>query len=494
MNPKRVVSIYNRIPIVASSNPFINPYSPKTERIPFVGNHTNRLVAKTKDQIFYNVMPESQKNDITETRKVWLHKRGGFTADTTVFAGGGAGRGIFYWPETGKTYTVIGTKVYANTAEIATLTTSTGKVWFEEFKGTNHLLIMGDATDLFTINTSDTVVDITDADLPTGPITPIFFDSYIFVIKSGTPEIYNSNVDVPTAWTSGDFLSSEQYADDLVALKRQINYVVGFGQYSTEFFFDAENATGSPLERNEGVGLKVGCAARDSIGQIDRRVFWIAQTQVGEPSVWMFDGLSASEIATESIKKILFNEGSNLTNTTAWICNHKGHTLYIINLNARNIVYDVDEKIWTDWSINSSSTHAVLPFKYATEGANNKILVLHNTDGKIYRLDPTIFTDDAGAILVEIITDRVDFKTNNWKTQLDLSLIADIQSSGTVTISWSDDDYVTFSATRSLDLTANRAFTKAGGVFRRRAYKLLHSTNAAFRAETLEVTYQMRTN
>lgn len=477
---------------MASSNPFISPFSPKTERVALVGNHTNRLAATSKDQIFYNVLPEAQKNEITGSKKVWLHKRGGFTADTTVIGGGGTGRGLFYWPETGKKYSVIGNKVYSNTTQIHTLATSTGTCWFEEYKGTSHLLIIGDGTDLLTINTSDTVADISDADLPAGPICPIFFDSYIFVIKSGTPELYNSNVDDPTAWTGGDFLSAEQYSDDLVALKRQINYIVGFGLYSTEFFFDAENASGSPLERNEGVSLKVGCAARDSVCQIDRRIFWVAQTQTGEPSVWMFDGLTATEIATDTIKKILANEAANLTSATAWIINHKGHTLYTINLNARTIVYDTEEKIWVDWSINSGGSHAVLPFKYATEGANNTILVLHNTDGKIYTLSPSTHQDDAGAILVDIVTDRVDFNTTNWKVLHGFTLIGDIQSSGTVTLSWSDDDYVTFSNTRSLDMTAGRAYTKAGGVFRRRAFKIIHSANAPFRVESIELTYQPR--
>jgi hypothetical protein len=476
--------------MAASNTP--NPYAPKTERIPLVGNHTNRLAAASKDQVFYNVIPESVVNPITETKKVWLNKRGAFNAETTVIGGGGVGRAIYYWPETGKVYTVIGTKVYENTTEKYTLTTSTGTCWFAEFKGTNHLLVLGDGTDLVTITTGGVVTDIADVDLPVGPITPVFFDSYIFVAKAGTPEIYNSNVDVPSAWTSGDFISAEQYADDTIALIRQINYVVAFGQYSTEFFFDAANASGSPLERNEGVSMKVGLAARDTVAQIDRRIFWVGQTQTGDPAVWQFEGLTASEISSEAIRKILVNEGSNLANATAWICSHKGHALYVINLNARTIVFDLEEKMWVDWSINSGGNHAVLPFKYATEGSNNKVLVLHNTDGKIYELDPALHVDDAGAILVEIITDKVDFGTTNFKQQIGCTLVGDVQSTGTVTLSWSDDDYVTYSATRSLSLSAGRAYTKAGGVFRRRSYKLLFSTTAPFRAEAIELTYQLR--
>lgn len=470
----------------------------QSARVPLVGNHTNRLASEAKDQVFYNVIPESMENKITGTKKIWLNKRGGIKANLTVLGGGGAGRGIFYWPETGKVYSVIGTKVYANSTEIYTLTTSTGTCWFSEFKGTSHLLVLGDGTDLVSITTSDVATDISDADVPAGPITPVFFDSYIFVIKSGTPEIYNSNVDDPTAWTPGDFLSAEQYADDLVALIRHVNYVVGFGQHSVEFFFDAENASGSPLQRNESVSLKAGLAARDSIAQIDRRIFFIGQTTTGEPSVWQFEGLMPTEISNEMVCKILSNEGSSLSSAKAYVITHKGHTMYVVNLTSRTIVYDCDEKMWFDWSYNNAGTHIAMPFNYVTEGANNKILMLHSTDGRVYELDSATHQDEYSggtvAIFVDVRTDRVDFDTDAYKHQAKFSLICDKQSSGTVVVDWTDDDYTTWNTSRTLDLTTSRTYTKAGGSFRRRAFRLRHTANAPFRAESFELDYQVRVN
>jgi hypothetical protein len=481
---------------VASSNPFISPYSPKTERVPFSGNPSNRLSSSSKDSAFYNVIPENVKNEMTDAKKVWLNKRGGFAAETTVIGGGGVGRAIFYWAATDKVYTVIGNKLYSNSTSIKTLNTSTGTCWIVEFldSGGTQDLVVGDGVDLYTVDTSDVVVEITDGDLPTTQITPVFFDSYLFILKANTPSIYNSEVDDVTAWDPTDFLSAEQYPDNLIALARQVNYLVAFGPYSTEFFYDAANASGSPLSRQEAVSLKVGLAARDTVAQIDRHLYFVGQTQTGEPSVWVFEGLTGSEISNEFIRKILTAEGSNLSSAKAWICSHKGHKLYILNLNARTLVYDCGEKVWTEWSINSGGSHAVLPFNFATEGANNKILALHATDGKIYRLNPEVHIDDAGAILTSITTDRVDFNSNNYKQQQGLALICDRQSSGTVTVDWSDDDYTTWSNSRSLDLTAGRAYTKAGGVFRRRAYRFAHTANTPFRAETVELEYQLRTS
>lgn len=480
---------------MASSNPFISPYTAKMTRIPLTGNMTNRLAAATKDQIFYNVIAETSKDEIAGTKKTWINKRGGFTAETTVVGGGGEGRALYYWPATSKTYAIIGDKLYANTSSIKTLATSTGTCWITEYitsAGTQRLIV-GDGVDMYTVNTSDTVTEITDADMPSTQITPVFFDSYIFIIKASTPQIWNSNVDDPTAWSAIDFTSAEMYPDNLIALARQVNYLVGLGPYSIEFYYDAANATGSPVRRQDTISIKVGLAARESVSQVDKRIIFVGQVQTGDPSVWMIEGLQPHEIGNEYIRRILTNEGSSLANAKSWICTHRGHTLYILNLSSRTIVYDCEDKFWVDWSTNSSSAHAVLPYNFGTQGANNKILVLHNTDGKIYRLDPAVHTDDAGAILVSITTDRIDLNTNNYKQQLGVTLLSDIQSSGSVTIDWSDDDYTTWSSSRTLSLTSGRAYTKAGGVFRRRAYRLQHSTNTAFRAEALELDYQLRT-
>jgi hypothetical protein len=469
-------------------------YDYDTLRIPLVGNHHNREASVTKDQIFYNVVVDIIKtplsNTYTETQRPFINKRGGFTANTTVFASGGTGRGMYYWSRSGKTYSVVATKVYSNTTEIATLTTSSGSVYFYEATGTTDYLMVSDGTKLYTITTTDTWAEVTDGDLPAGNTTPVSLDGYVFVIKAGTDEIYNSDVDAPTAWTASSFISAEMYPDNLVALARQVNYVVAFGSYSTEFLYDNENASGSPLARNQSIAIKTGLAAIDSIGQADRRLVFVGQSNIGDPGVWMFDGLTPSRISTEFIDKILYNEGSALSTAKAWICKHKGHVLYVLNLSSasRTLVYDLDEKLWFDWSSNSGGSHVVLPYNYATQGANNIVLVQHTSDGKLYKLDPTIYTDDAGAILVKIVTGRLDFGNAMQKRIFRAELIADIQSSGTVTFDWTNDDYTTWSSSRSLDLTT-RPYTKALGVLRRPAFRFLHSANAAFRIEAIEFDF-----
>ena len=458
----------------------------KTHRIPLFGNPNNRFTSASKDQLFYNMIFDVITNAATNSKTIYCQKRGAFVANTTVDAGGGVGRGIYYWARSGKTYSVIDAVVYSNATSIHTLATTTGTCWFHEATGSSDVLMIGDGTDLLTISTSDVVTDVSDADLPASPLTPVSLDGYVFVAKSGTDEIYNSDVDAPTAWTASSVLTAEMYPDNIIALARHVNYVIAFGLFSTELFYDNENSSGSPLRRNESVAIKVGLAARDSVAQTDKQTVFVGQTNNGEPSVWAFTGLTPESISTEFQNKILTAEGSNLTNATGNIIKHRGHTLYLLNLNARTLVYDLTEKIWSEWSINSASAHAVLPFKYFTQGANNTILALHSTDGKIYQLDPAQHQDDAGAILAWIITSKVDLGTTKQKRQFRIELVADKESTGTCTIEWSDDDYQNWKTARTLDLTV-RPFTKAGGIFRRRAYRIKHASNNPLRLEALEL-------
>ena len=465
-------------------------YDYDTVRVPLgISGPYQRLADVSKDQIFYNVVIDKVTNPLSEegkAQRIFLTKRGAFVADSTVKAGGGVGRGVYYWERTSKTYAVVDNALYSNGSSIQTLSTSTGTVWFCEASGASDVLVLVDGTKMYTISLSDVVTEITDADKPTSPITPVSMDGYIFVIKSGTDEIYNSDVDDPTTWIAGDFITADIFPDNLVALSRTISYVVAFGSYSTEMFYDAGNASGSPLSRNLSTSFKVGCAARDSVAATDRRCYWVGQTQTGEASVWELDGLTLKRVSNEFVEKALQNEGSNVSNITGWLCHHKGHFVYVMNLTNRTLVYDIDEKEWLDWSINSSGSHAVLPFKYMTQGPNQKILVLHSTDGKVYKLDPASYQDDAGAILTHLITTRVDMGSSQQKRMFRFELIADKESSGTCTVEWSDDDYQSWSVARSLDLTT-RPFTKACGIFRRRAFRIKHESNNPFRAEAIEM-------
>ena len=102
-----------------------------------------------------------------------------------------------------------------------------------------------------------------------------------------------------------------------------------------------------------------------------------------------------------------------------------------------------------------------------------------------------MYQDDGVNILMEAVTSPIDFETINQKTINRLSIVCDKTSASTLaTITYSKDDYNTWSTARTVDLSLRPFLTRIGR-FRRLAIKLTHADNYPVRIEDLEIDYNM---
>ena len=320
--------------------------------------------------------------------------------------------------------------------------------------------------------------------------SPSFMDGYMFLVK-GT-DIYNSNLDNPKKWSADEFITAEMYPDPIIGLARQNNQLLAMGEYSTEYFFDAGNATGSPLSKNDAITIQIGLAALNTVSDHEKTVLWVAQSKLGGRSVWMIDGFQAKQIGANAIERILDLE-TNTAAITSIVARMKGHYLYIINLPTANrtVVYDMEEKTWTEWSSWNGTSHNMFSFSAECDDNSGKSLLLHNSTGVIYKLDPTVYKDGASAIRYQINTPRFDVGTYNRKHLKQLALVGDVTSAATqpVNVRWSDDDQQTYSSVRVLDMNRSKPVLTQCGSFRRRSFELAFDGDADIRLEALELTY-----
>jgi hypothetical protein len=119
-----------------------------------------------------------------------------------------------------------------------------------------------------------------------------------------------------------------------------------------------------------------------------------------------------------------------------------------------------------------------------------------NNSGKIYTISPAAYgelhTDDGSTFTTEIRTSRIDHGTTKRKFIRSVGLVADEESTGTVTLEASDDDYQSWVTLGTFDLTAHKKrIYRCGSHTAGRAYRLRHSTNGAFRAEAIEIDYEV---
>jgi len=441
---------------------------------------------RTKDKRYKNCYPEKVSDE-----QVYVVKRPGLTADTTVAVA--AGRGVYTWRDL--PYSVFGTGLYNDTASIKTLSTSSGFVSFGDLDtGTKYLLIH-DGSKAYQVETDDTVTEITDAEYPGTVVRGlVVIDGFMFVMDSnGT--IYNSEQDTPLSWLAQDFISAEIDSDEGVAIAKHLNYLVAFGEWTTELFYNAGSSPGSPLARIDSAIIRTGCAAADTVAEGENFIAWVAQGRSHGRNVMVMQGIQPTKVSTKPIEKILNAEGSNLSNAYAYTVKSEGHYFYVLTLptSAITLVYDLIDQQWHEWTTYNGSTETYFTGISACEHGE-KLLIQDEDDGKLYEFSPTTYQDASQDIKVLLRTNKVDFGTQANKFMHRFEIIGDRATSSVDTaIRYTDDDYQTWSTSRSVDMS-KRATLHGLGSFQRRAFELTFTANAPWRIEKFNVVGELGTD
>jgi Phage stabilisation protein/Kelch motif len=218
---------------------------------------------------------------------------------------------------------------------------------------TAPLLVFKSTKDLYTFNSALNVLtkDSNVANYPATTVPGLVFLDSTFYVMDPQGRVWNSGLNDPTTWTALGFVAMQNEPSGGVAIAKYQNYVVAFGQWTTEFFWDAGGAPpGSPLLPNTTLPFQIGCAAAESVMEMQGSLVWVGQTKREGQGVYMFDGYSPTRISTPFVDQIL--QGSNLSTVYAFTVDSFGHSMYILDLDAANItlVYDFSTQLWNMWT------------------------------------------------------------------------------------------------------------------------------------------------
>jgi hypothetical protein len=451
------------------------------------------------DAYIENAIVEHVKKD-QDNPDIVLKNRPGATAITSVT--GTTAYGCYAW--TLNTYTapivffVIDKKLYSSATGSTVLKnlyngmTEIGWTEFLTSTGTRYL-ILSDGYYVYTIDSTYTVNNAAPFSILGVPkrhlANPIFLDGYLFVAKDSTGDIYNSDLDNPLSWTAGNYISAEMYPDVLYALSKNNNYIYAIGESSVEFFYNAGNATGTPLARYASGVLQIGVPYlwRRTVLQTDTEVFFVGDTGDGDYSVWLIDGFKPTMISTPNINRLLKKLGNAVGEygLSSYELRISGHKLFVINfIGYYALVYDSTTKIWYKWSTNTATSFS--PTHYlGSDGCGSPIgeSYLQDTSGIIYKIDDTVVLDGTKTFTTNITSPEMDFDTFNKKFFSKLTVLgretAMNAGNNTVSVSWSDDGYTTFNTPRTLPTNWSQTpFIFKLGSSRRRAFRItLNNTN-----------------
>lgn len=291
------------------------------------------------------------------------------------------------------------------TSSVGTITTACEPVDFAEVQiSAGNKLFLKNEDSAWQI-TGGALTQITDADYPSETVPgAVSLDSYIFVM---TPEaeIYNSDLDTPTAWNPLNFITAEMEPDAGVAIAKHLNYVVALGRWSTEFFYNAANATGSPLARLEASSLWIGCASARSVVNIGNNLLWVAKDRTKGRFVIALEGLTAQRVSTPAIDRIL--TASTLTTVQSYPVMLDGHLFYVLNLvdDGLTLVMDLTTKKWAVWTtLVAAAAQSVSSITRSGETATVGITAHGHAEGAIVTLAGADQADYNGDFIAHNVT------------------------------------------------------------------------------------------
>ena len=229
------------------------------------------------------------------------------------------------------------------------------------YNGTFAITVTAPTTFTYTMTGTPAASPATGTITATGGRTTVpgivYLDGYFFVMDENAV-VYNSGLNDPLTWEALDFITAAIEPGQGVALAKSQNYVVAFKEWSTEFFYNVGNATGSPLSPVLSAFTLTGCANGESVAYLDETVLWVSKARQQGPGVYRMRELQQEKVSTPDVDRILAADG--VSDVYAYGVRIAGHSFYVLGLRTIGItiVYDATNGTWAEWTSLTLQTPA----------------------------------------------------------------------------------------------------------------------------------------
>jgi len=233
-----------------------------------------------------------------------------------------------------------------------------------------------------------------------GGDTVTFLDGYFVVNAPGTREFFISQGYDGFTWNALNFASKEAYTDTLQAVTVDNSCLVLLGDVSQEYWQDVGSFP-FPLLRIPGSPTDMGVAATFSVARCNGALMYLGRARRGGLSVVMIENYRPKTVSTPDLD-YLFNEYVNPADAIAFGYRQNGHEFYQISFQQQGVtwLYDATSAVWSTLVSGAVTRH------YANYGCqfNFHVMVSDYRNGKVYVLDPSVYTDNGELIARELIT------------------------------------------------------------------------------------------
>lgn len=299
----------------------------------------------------------------------------------------------------------------------------------------------------------------------------------------------------PDLWTDlTNVIGAQIEPDPGVCIAKQLVYILALKQWSTEVFYDAQNAPGSsPLSPVQGAKMNYGCVSADSLQDIDGALLWVASNRASAVQIILVDNLKPTVVSTKAIERLLSEANFAEGNVASMGVKYEGHRFYVLTLKSDNLtlVYDLTDKLWAQWTDVDGNYFKGI----ANTFFNTLRLIQHESNGMLYFLGSEYYSDDDAIITTDLYTPNFDGGVRRRKQLNMMEFIGDQTPGSVLQVRTNDADYAPtkWSLFRLVDMNVPKPVLINCGTFMRRATHIRHQSNTRLRLQAIELQLDIGT-
>lgn len=346
--------------------------------------------AQKRTNLYVEIQQDGEKGNLTLYPTPGLAQFVDFGASPT--------RGV--WEKDNYMYLVNGTTLWrvANDGtklSLGTLSTTQGRVDMCD-NGTQIIVVDGANGYIYDIGAA-TFTKISAAGF-SGADTVTFLNGYFIVSRPNSGQFAISGLYNGLTWNALDFATAESDPDNLVRVMVDTGIICLFGIKTTEFWGDS-GALDFPFARIGASAIQWGLASRWTLAKFMDSLMFLRKNRLGQVQVCALKNYTAVAVSTPEMDYI-FSQYPDVSNATAFAYMVSGHPFYQINFPSGNEswLFDGLSMSWSKVSSNGGRHLAEMQINYL-----NKSYVSDYANGKLYRLDPGVYTDNGMPIVRELV-------------------------------------------------------------------------------------------
>jgi hypothetical protein len=255
----------------------------------------------------------------------------------------------------------------------------------------------------YTVSTSQTVTSTTlyglnFSQLPssdgafTGGTNVDVVDNYFVYNRPDTQQFGCSNVLSPISGNT-NFSSKDGAPDDLVTLIVDHREIYLLGETSSEVWVD-QGTSPFPFNRIPGTSTQHGIVSAFSVSRLGNSFAYLSKNNRGTAQIVQMNGYVPQRISTHAVENSLTNQP--ITDAIAWTYQLEGHEVYVISFPTLQLTwcYDIATQMWHKWLYTNNLGQYERCRGNCSAVFQGYVLVGDYSNGKIYKLERNIYTDD----------------------------------------------------------------------------------------------------